>query len=246
VSHGSRYCNAMEATKHGQAGAVSHSHGDQPCDPSEAAAIRQFEEEYAMGVIEATDVYEGISYEVTLRATPWRDENGPPAQSSDRVMWSADCEIGEGVSLTASGDSPVHALGALHRVILSHTRPFDRGPLAALAQQEAATWALVETNLGAVKHRTPHPDDPNKCGGCRLIANLRALRSYLALPSQPAEADRVATYESMLRVGYSDAEARGTAWPESLTPSRAVSGPIEADEDEIADSDGRLAPKGLR
>jgi len=71
-------------------------------------------------------IYNGISYEVQLRATPGRSADGLPA---DGVMWSADLVLPypeldspNPGSLTASAITPDLALAALREVIVAHAR----------------------------------------------------------------------------------------------------------------------------
>lgn len=61
----------------------------------------------------------GVSYPVTLRITPGRDIEGNA--SYGHVMWSADAEIVDGISITTQGSTAVIALSALAALVNGRT-----------------------------------------------------------------------------------------------------------------------------
>lgn len=63
------------------------------------------------------ELHEGVSYPVTFRATPGTGADGYP--QAHAVMWSADLEIIEGISITAAAADPMEALAGLQAKILA-------------------------------------------------------------------------------------------------------------------------------
>lgn len=104
------------------------------------------------------EVWAGVSYPVSLRLTPATNPDGTPGQPFEAVMWTADLEVSDGVSLTAAASTPETALRGLARVAASRTAlpgPVSRrrGP------EEAARDFEVDHRESGCPCRATTPDE---------------------------------------------------------------------------------------